>query len=62
VVLVKPLATITLLETNTVLEKSFYTQQPALPEVKTGAYLNFIYMTTATPAAASLIGYVDFAW
>ena len=60
--LVKPLAQTTIRETNTVSERSYIIQNPSLPQVKDGAYLNFIF-TSGQAAGSSLIrGKIDYVW
>jgi len=61
-VLVRPLAHINLREQNTFTEIEGLRQRGALPSVKDGAYLNFIYTSNGSGSAVPLRGFIEFAW
>jgi len=61
IVLVRPLADITVYEINTANEVDFIRTRPAPPRVYDGAYLNFAY-NGGSLSAATLCGSATFAW
>ena len=61
-ILVKPLASLVVRERNTQAEKILLPQNANCPEVKSGAYLNFLTLNGATATYAPLRGFVQFAW
>lgn len=61
-VLVKPLATHTILEINTPHEMQFVAGRPGTPRVVDGAYLGLIMNCAATVAAGILVGRFGFSW
>jgi len=61
-VLVKPLATHTILEINTPHEMQFVAGRPGTPRIVDGAYLGLIMNCAATVAAGLLVGRFGFAW
>lgn len=62
-VLVKPLKNISLRDVNAPREKESIREEPTLPRVYDGAYLNLIGMTTTGSIASGLIaGYAEFVW
>lgn len=61
-VLVKPLATLTLNEISAFTEVDFLTQKPRLPQIYDGAYLGVLGLTSASWAAAPIAGLVDVIW
>lgn len=61
-VLVRPLASIQLREANTATEIEQFRQRGDLPEIRSGAYLNFIYMAGQNGTAVNLRGHLHFVW
>jgi len=62
IVLVKPLATLTVREASVVCEKQFIGGKMPLPRIYDGAYLNLIMNCAATVAAGTLSGHAKFFW
>lgn len=61
-VLVRPLAQVSLREGVTANEFETLRHRGQLPEIKTGAYLNLIYCTAQAGTAVTLRGQFDFVW
>ena len=61
-VLVKPLATIVSQETTAFSEVDFALDKPSLPEIKDGAYLNFICMPNGNAAGQRILGDMFTIW
>jgi hypothetical protein len=61
-VLVKPIATVSLREAATANEVEQFRQMAREPEIKAGAYLNLIYCTAQAGTAVTLRGQFDFVW
>jgi hypothetical protein len=61
-VLVRPLANIQLYENLTATEITQFTQRGDLPQIKDGAYLNFIINPAVTTTLVPLRGFLEFAW
>ena len=61
IILVKPLGQIQLLETTPV-EKDFYVDDIACPQVKDNAYLSFLCLPNGSLAASVLMGYQKVTW
>lgn len=61
-VLVRPLVDATVFEANTPSEWSAVTQRVALPRVYDGAYLGLLMQCSATVAAGTLSGRINYAW
>jgi hypothetical protein len=61
-VLIKPLCSLVLREQNTFTESTMFKEKGALPEVQTGAFLNYIYITNGSGLATTLRGFVEYAW
>lgn len=61
-VLVRPLATVSLREAVTANEVEQFRQMGREPEIKPGAYLNLIYCTAQAGTAVTLRGQFDFVW
>lgn len=62
-VLVVPLKTISLRDVNAPREKESLREEPTLPRIYDGAYLNLVGMTTTGSIASGLIaGYAEFVW
>lgn len=61
-VLVKPLLDIATREVNTMAEVECVRMRAGAPQVKDGAYLNFIVNPAGSMAAGILTGYARFAW
>lgn len=62
IVLVQPIANHVIREVNTPSEVNFVTQVPGAPRIYDGAYLNMIVQCSATIAAGTLAGRLNFAW
>jgi hypothetical protein len=61
-VLVQPLDTHSIREINIPSEKVYIVDQPFMPKIEDGAYLNMIMNCAATVAAGSVISRLDFVW
>lgn len=61
-VLVKPLADITLSEINVPTEVSFLNWKPGLPQIVDGAFLSFVCMAAGSIAGTIITGRHDFVW
>lgn len=61
-VLVKPLASISLYETTAASETDYLLDAATLPVIEDDAYLNFIAMPTGTLANAPIIGILETTW
>jgi hypothetical protein len=61
-VLVKPLASISITEITAASETDYLTDCPSLPEIKDDAYLNFIALPNGTLSGAPLIGVIETTW
>jgi hypothetical protein len=61
-VLVKPLANISLREITAPVEKDFYLNEKQLPIIKDDAYLNFIACPTGSLTGAALNGTIETIW
>jgi hypothetical protein len=61
-VLVKPIAQLSLREGVTANEVEQLRQRGSVPEIKAGAYLNLIYCTAQAGTAVTLRGEFDFVW
>lgn len=61
-VLVKPILDHAVREINTYSEVVLPLQRPFLPRIYDGAYLNLIFVATASPAGTSIVGHARFAW
>ena len=61
-VLVKPLASISLFETTAVSETDYLVDASSLPVIEDDAYLNFIAMPTGTLANAPIFGMIETTW
>ena len=61
-VLVKPLASISLYETTAASETDYLVDASSLPVIEDDAYLNFIAMPTGTMANAPIIGMIETTW
>lgn len=62
VVLVRPIAEISLRESNTVAEINYLISKKSLPKVLDGACLNFIYQCGIAAASSVVRGYVKCQW
>lgn len=62
IVLVKPLAALTIREINTPDETEWIRQDINVPQIEDGAYLNLIMNCAATVAAGTLAGFAKFTW
>lgn len=62
IVLVKPLANITINEIKAPSETSFIKDITSIPEIKNGAYLNFICLPNGSIFSAPIIGEIRTAW
>lgn len=62
VVLVRPLAHLQIRESATVTEIENFRQRGSMPEVKSGAYLNFIYLPGQSGTLVTLRGCLEFVW
>lgn len=60
IVLVKPLATITLNEITAPSETSFVKDITSIPEIKDGAFLSFIALPNASILSAPIFGTANF--
>jgi hypothetical protein len=61
-VLVKPLASLTLLEPTAPVETDLLLDAPSLPEIKDGAYLNFAMCPQGNMAGTPLHGHLTTVW
>jgi hypothetical protein len=61
-VLVKPIATMTLAGTDAPSERDFFAELSSMPEIKDDAYLNFISLPTGTLAGAPFHGMIETIW
>lgn len=61
-VLVRPIATMTMTEITAPSEWDFIAMKPTLPVVQDGAYLNFIVCPNGSIAAAPITGLASFVW
>lgn len=62
IVLCKPIFNLQVLEQNTVAEKVFFKESGTLPEVREGAFLQFLALRASATAAQPIRGFVDFTW
>jgi hypothetical protein len=60
--LVKPIAEMTIRGIDAPVEVDYLTMAPSLPEIKDGAYLNFICRPMGTLAATAIHGTAEFIW
>lgn len=61
-VLVKPIATMYLIETTAPHERNYLIDMPSLPVIQDGAYLNFIILPSASIASGVITGLATFVW
>lgn len=61
-VLVRPLATVSLYEITAASETDYLVDSPSMPEIKDDAYLNFIALPNGTLSGAPLIGVIETTW
>lgn len=61
-VLARPLAHAQLRESQTATEITQLMHRASLPEIKSGAYLNYIYLAGQSGTPVTLRGYLEFAW
>jgi hypothetical protein len=61
-VMVKPIDDFAVREINTTREVQYMKDRPKMPQIQSGAYLNFIQNCAATVAAGQLAGFATFAW
>lgn len=62
IVLVKPIADITVSEANVPTEMTYMNYKQMLPKIMDGAYLNFICNTAGSIATTVITGKTDFIW
>lgn len=61
-VLVRPVARISIRGIDAPTEVDYFTAGPSLPEIKDGAYLNFIALPNGSLAATPIYGLAEFIW
>ena len=61
-VLVRPIALISIRGIDAPTEVDYFTAGPSLPEIKDGAYLNFIALPNGSLAATPVHGMAEFIW
>lgn len=61
-VLVKPITQFTMIEQTAPVEVCYLSDNPSLPVIKDGAYLNFVVCPSGSLAATSLHGMIETTW
>lgn len=61
-VLVRPLADLSILEINVPTERSYLIEHPSMPMIEDGAYLNFVLNCTGNISSGLVTGRITFVW